>query len=58
MKKHTYIEDGKQKAETLVLDASNDVTITDAATGEVLTWNGSEWINTGIPEHDVDGGSF
>lgn len=58
MKKYTYLEDGKNKAGTLVIDDSEDVIITNPDTGEVLAWNGTEWVNTEIPPHDIDGGSF
>ena len=58
MKKHTYIENGKRRAEVLTIDTPEDVTVTNPITGEVLTWNGIAWVNIEIPEHDIDGGSF
>jgi hypothetical protein len=54
-KKYTYVEDGKHKAGTLVIDNAEDVTVTDPDTGEALVWNGSEWVNG---EPDIDGGTF
>lgn len=58
MRKYTYLEDGKKKADQLVLTDSEDVVVTNPDTGEVLSWNGSEWINIEIPPTDIDGGSF
>lgn len=58
MKKHTFVEDGRQKAEVLKIDTPDDVTITNPITGEVLTWDGLTWKNIEIPEHDIDGGFF
>lgn len=58
MKKYTYLEDGKHKAGELTIDEAGDVTVTNPETGEVLLWNGTEWINSEAPQHDVDGGTF
>jgi len=58
MKKFTYLEDGKHKAEELKLESSEDVAITNPATGETLVWNGSTWVNYDLPAKDIDGGSF
>lgn len=59
MKKYTYLEDGKTKADILTIDSPDDVTITNPVTGEVITWNGTEWVNVEIPPlTDVDGGTF
>jgi len=59
MKKHTYLEDGKTKAETLLLGTSDDVVITDPEPGHTLIWDGNDWTNqlSTITEN-IDGGSF
>jgi hypothetical protein len=40
-----------------VLNGLNDVTISSAATGQVLRYNGSAWVNY-AEENLVDGGNF
>lgn len=59
MRKYTYLEDGKHKADELTLEDSENVTIVNPATGEVLAWDGTKWINIEVPPPDlIDGGTF
>ena len=59
MRMYTFLEDGKHKADQLVLTNSEDVTVVNPATGEVLTWDGTKWINIEVPPPDeIDGGTF
>lgn len=37
------------------LDAIGDVTITSAASGQVLQWNGSAWVNSDVTVAEVTG---
>lgn len=37
------------------LDAVGDVTITSAASGQVLQWNGSAWVNSDVTVAEVTG---
>jgi len=59
---HLTIKDRIISAETTisiqsVLNGLNDVTISSALTGNILRYNGSQWVNT--PEKEVtDGGNF
>jgi hypothetical protein len=59
---HLTIKDRIISAETTissqsVLNGLNDVTITSASTGNILRYNGSQWVN--YSEADVvDGGNF
>ena len=51
--KKLYLHDGvtqggieQMKGGDITFDSLSDITITSAATGQVLTFSGSEWINT------------
>lgn len=59
---HLTVKDRIINAETLitnqsVLNGLGDVTINSVATGQVLRYNGSAWVNY-AEENLVDGGSF
>jgi len=59
---HLTVKDRIITAETLitqqsVLNGLTDVTINSVATGQVLRYNGSTWVNY-AEENLVDGGSF
>jgi hypothetical protein len=59
---HLTVKDRIINAETLitnqsVLNGLTDVTINSVATGQVLRYNGSAWVNY-AEENLVDGGSF
>jgi hypothetical protein len=59
---HLTLKDRVINAETLITEQSvlnglTDVTINSVATGQVLRYNGSAWVNY-AEENLVDGGSF